>query len=232
LLFSGIYAAFAAFQILVPPLRRLTFGKRPKSKQKVLPLASGSRSARLPSFHHRSRGPPRRAIPGPSRLSRHPCRSTPSTTIPLGLLMGRFASSARLWASDKKPTHPTNVRRPCRSGLARDALASAFPFCFCLSLCHPKLAQTTRSPNPVRRPSIGAVERGVWHGCQTRHVGPWMARLADPRNSTVAREVERSETRMPGALSLWLLSLCASKEKVTRRKGEKVIHSQYIYGGR
>jgi hypothetical protein len=25
---------------------------------------------------------------------------------------------------------------------------------------------------------------------------------------------------MPGALSLWLLSLCASKEKVTRRKAE------------
>jgi len=29
----------------------------------------------------------------------------------------------------------------------------------------------------------------------------------DARNSTGAREVERSETRMPGALSLWLLSL-------------------------
>ncbi len=47
---------------------------------------------------------------------------------------------------------------------------------------------------------------------------------ADPRNSTGARGVERSETRMPGALSLWLLSLCARKEKVTRRKGERVIH--------
>ena len=64
------------------------------------------------------------------------------------------------------------------------------------------------------------MERGVWHGCQTRHVGPWMARLADPRSSAGAREVERSETRMSGVLSLWLLSLCTSKEKVTRRKGE------------
>lgn len=94
-------------------------------------------------------------------------------------------------------------------------------FCFCLSLCRPSIAQTTRPPNPVRRPSVGAVDRGVWHGCQTRHVGPWMARLADPRNSTGEREVERSETRMPGVLSLWLFSLCTSKEKVTRRKGEK-----------
>ncbi|MDP2748943.1 hypothetical protein [Pseudomonas sp.] len=47
-----------------------------------------------------------------------------------------------------------------------------------------------------------------------------MAHRDDPRNSAGAREVERSETRMSGVLSLWLLSLCTSKEKVTRRKGE------------
>ena len=29
------------------------------------------------------------------------------------------------------------------------------------------------------------------------------------------------QTRMSGVLSLWLLSLCTSKEKVTRHKGEK-----------
>jgi hypothetical protein len=34
-----------------------------------------------------------------------------------------------------------------------------------------------------------------------------MAHRDDPRNSAGARGVERSETRMPGALSLWLLSL-------------------------
>src|SRR3990167_548954 len=79
--------------------------------------------------------------------------------------------------------------------------------CFCLSLCRPQIAQTTRSPDPVRRPSRGAVKRGVWHGCQTRNDGPGMALRDDPRNSAGAREVERSETRMPGALSLWLLSL-------------------------
>ena len=104
-------------------------------------------------------------------------------------------------------------------------------FCFCLSLCRPQIAQTTRSPNPVRRPSVGAVERGVWHGCQTRRAGPWMARHADPRNSTGAREVWRSQTRMSGALSLWLLSLCTSKEKVTRRKGETINSHHCRCGG-
>lgn len=72
-----------------------------KSKQKVFApairpdfvgfprsiIAPGAR----PDAAHR-----RRAIPGPSRLSRHPCRSTPYTTIPLGLLTGRLASLARL----------------------------------------------------------------------------------------------------------------------------------------
>lgn len=40
-----------------------------------------------------------------------------------------------------------------------------------------------------------------------------------PWKSDGMREVERSETRMPGVLSLWLLSLCTSKEKVTRPSG-------------
>lgn len=51
-------------------------------------------------------------------------------------------------------------------------------------------------------------------GCPL-YAGPW--------NSDGAREVWRRsrQTRMPGVLSLWLLSLCTRKEKVTRREGEK-----------
>ncbi|MCW8155655.1 hypothetical protein D7243_05590 [Stutzerimonas stutzeri] len=65
---------------------------RGKSKQKRLPLhadwASPVRCARLPSFHRRSGGRRTRAIHGPLRLSRHPCRSLPYATIALGLLKG------------------------------------------------------------------------------------------------------------------------------------------------
>ena len=71
--------------ILVSPLRRVTFSRRRKSNQKGLPLAYGLRCAQVPSFRSRSVGPPPRAIHGPSRLSRHPCRSTHSTEPPLGL---------------------------------------------------------------------------------------------------------------------------------------------------
>ena len=55
----------------------------------------------------------------------------------------------------------------------------------------------------------------------------WLLRSALPSTNRLdnavpesRQEAERSETRMPGALSLWLLSLCARKEKVTRRKAE------------
>ena len=40
-----VCAACVLTVLLVPPLRRLTFGRRPKSKQKVLPLASGPTSS-------------------------------------------------------------------------------------------------------------------------------------------------------------------------------------------
>jgi len=44
---------------------------------------------------------------------------------------------------------------------------------------------------------------------------------ACPWNNDGAKEPRRRRGRMSGALSLWLLSLCANKEKVTRREGEK-----------
>ncbi len=181
-------AANLLSEITVSPLRRLTFFKRQKSKQKRCAPPSGSRFAQLPSLHHCSEGTPRRAIPGPSRLSRHPCRSTLSTTIPFGLLKGRLAAPDRSLQGCQNPSRRSDVSRGISAvdsiNLAGDAI-----------------------PDPVRRPSGGAVERGVWHGCQTRNDGPGMAHRDDPRSSAGAREVSRSETQMPGALSLWLLSL-------------------------
>ena len=49
---------------------------------------------------------------------------------------------------------------------------------------------------------------------------------AGPCSNDGTKGVSRSEPRMSGVLSVWLLSLCtgrrsARKEKVTRRKGEK-----------
>ncbi len=71
----------------VSPPRASHFLKREKVTKALAP-ASGSRFAGLPSLHRSFRGTPRRAIPGPSQLSRHPCRSTPEISTPLGLLKG------------------------------------------------------------------------------------------------------------------------------------------------
>ena len=79
----------------------------PKRNQKVLAPSYGLRCAQVPSLRLCSVGPPPRAIHGPSRLSRHPCRSTHSAEPPLGLPGGQ---------ADQKhcaPRRPTG--RPVRS---------------------------------------------------------------------------------------------------------------------
>ena len=186
-------AASVVLAIPVPLLQRVTSGKRPRSNQEGLPLASGPTSS----------GPL-----APSLFQGHAAKGHP---WPIAAL----AASMPL-----NPLHNDSTRPPdgafgvaCEIGvpeykgaqaLRQSRNAWALLFSFDLSA---RTVQATRFSNPVRRPSGGAVERGVWHGCQTRSDGPGMALRDDPRSSTGAREVERSETRMSGALSLWLLSL-------------------------
>jgi hypothetical protein len=56
-----------------------------------LPRTSGfSLRRKIPPLNRSFRGTPRRAIPGPSRLSRHSCRSAPETPLQRGLLNGAF----------------------------------------------------------------------------------------------------------------------------------------------
>jgi hypothetical protein len=163
--------------------RRLTFSLFAQRESKQRENAPGIRpcaSRRVRSLHRRSRSPLRRALHGPAQLSRHPCRSTPSTPTPLTLLTGSFS--------------------PCNSKVIRKRFGSR--------------------PIPVRRPSAGAVQRGIWHGCQMRSAGPWMALRDDPLNSAVARAVERSETRMPGGVSL--PTFFAQAKKVGRPAGRNL----------
>ena len=80
----------------------LFFARAKKSKQKkARPNIRPGALRRVPSLHRRSRGTLRRAIHGASQLSRHPCRSTPSTAIPLTLLKGRLVLSAGSYKRSK-----------------------------------------------------------------------------------------------------------------------------------
>ncbi len=92
---------------LFRPLGRPPLANAPK-EAKVLPRTSGfSLRRKIPSLNRSFRGPRRRAIPGPSPLSRHPCRSTPETPIQRGLLNGAFGVrgcfSGRLIKPKPKP---------------------------------------------------------------------------------------------------------------------------------
>ena len=59
---------------MVPPLRRVTFEKRKSNQNAFAPPLGTSPRLGVPERRHCSVGPPRRAIHGPARLSRHPCR--------------------------------------------------------------------------------------------------------------------------------------------------------------
>ena len=83
---------------LVSPCWASSFWQSPQKEPKGLAPPSGSRCARLPSFHRCSERRRARAIPGPSSggrlvLSRHPCRSLPSARIPFGLLKGAIGGA-------------------------------------------------------------------------------------------------------------------------------------------
>ncbi len=86
----------------VSPPRATSFGKTQR-RQRSRPSHPVFRLGRkIPSLNRSFRGPPRRAIPGPSRLSRHPCRSTPETPIQRGLLKGALRSMrVFLWRSSR-----------------------------------------------------------------------------------------------------------------------------------
>ena len=74
--------------IWVSLLQRVTLQKR-QSNQSAFAPSYGLRCAQVPSLRSCSVGPPPRAIHGPSRLSRHPCRSTHCAEPPLGLPGGQ-----------------------------------------------------------------------------------------------------------------------------------------------
>ncbi len=162
----------------------------PKGTKRACPAIRPSASLRVRSLHRRSRDTPRRAIPGPSRLSRHPCRSTPSTTIPLTLLKGRLVlpDSSTSWHAK-------------RGG----------------DQCAQRREKPPGNSEP-ESPSGGRVEvlrRGTSRRDAARGVkGHGWPLYAGPRSGTGRREVWRRsrQTRMSGWPSLWLLSLGQTRE--------------------
>src|SRR5690242_10150806 len=73
----------------------------------------------MPSLRSCSVGPPRSAIPGRTRLTRHPCRVAHCAEPPLGLSKGRAPQKPKRGGLTAGLTTIGRVP-PCRSELARE----------------------------------------------------------------------------------------------------------------
>ena len=92
--------------------------KKRQSNQSASAPSYGLRCAQVPSLRLCSVGPLPRAIHGPSRLSRHPCRSTHSTEPPLAL-PGGLADQKH--CAPRRPTgRPAAVIVYCTISVAAD----------------------------------------------------------------------------------------------------------------
>ena len=96
--------------------RRVTsscYAARRSNQEETHPTSGPERCAPgVRSLHRCSRGPLRRAVHGPSQLSRHPCRSTPYTPIPLTLLTGLLARACRRLLEHSGTDDPVASNRP------------------------------------------------------------------------------------------------------------------------
>ncbi len=205
---------------------------------------------RVPSLHRHSRGTLRRAIHGPAQLSRHPCRSTPSTATTFGLLTGRLVSPARSCKKHHAETTAGDLQTalpPCLAGDVGWKTAQHFPpqatskflpgqrGLICKPVGRLRVTHTTgpfrnfqsaRTPAPVRRPSGGVAQGDVRHGRRARSEGTGTTLRDGPRSSAGGREVLRSKTRMPGSPSLWLLSLGETRESDAPCKAQPVVRAE------
>lgn len=84
-------------------------------------------------------------------------------------------------------------------------------------------SQATRSPNPVRRPSGGVAQGDEPHGCGERLKGAWMPLVSrPPERHRREGSLAAGQTRMSGALSLWLLSARAKRYGAKRSNSRRL----------
>jgi len=152
-------ASHALMFCVAPPRARHFFllarGGRPEkvTKKKGTP-ASGSRCARLPSLRHCSGDRRTWAIPGPLRLSPHPCGSSPSAVPALGLLTGDLARGWKCVVSELERTRKRIFRRTKANSPLNGLLyvRSSFTVAASSSFCGLSFARSTLLARSSRFP--------------------------------------------------------------------------------
>jgi len=107
-IFSGVHIhSFGNDGLWFRPYGESLF-QTPKRNQKALPLTYGpSPRLRVPSLRSCSVGPPRSAIPGRARLTRHPCRVAHCAEPPLGLPTGQIKIKIKIKSQSEAACQPT-----------------------------------------------------------------------------------------------------------------------------
>ena len=243
-------ALFLAFSSGFALLGDSLFSVAKKVSKNACPRIRPVASLRVRSLRRRSEGRRTRALHGPLRLSRHPCRSPLSTTAPLTLLKGRLVPPARSCKKHHAGTTAGDLQTalpPCLAGDVGWKTAQHFPPQASSKflpgqrglICKPvdrlrvthatdpfRNFQSARTPAPVRRPSGGAAQGDARHGRRARSEGTGTSLRDGPRSSAGGREVLRSKTRMPGSPSLWLLSLGETRESDAPCKARPVVPAE------
>ncbi len=138
----------------------------------------------MPSLRHCSGGPPRSAIHGRARLSRHPCRDAPCATPAFGLWeRGRQINikiKSRSNGNGNGKINSFASRLPHRS-----ALQLAFHHSTGRALA--RLQLLILMHRPLERPSAGSAQWATRHGCRVSRARPWRADRGGPT------EQDRSE---------------------------------------
>jgi hypothetical protein len=163
----------------------------------------------MPSLRSCSVGPPRSAIHGRARLTRHPCRVAHYAEPPLGLSRGRCIK-IKSEAADRPAWLEAGMyssRRSCRRLRSFDLAVAVAVALLRLWICLP-LSQ---------RPNAGVAQGASRHGCRDSRPRPWMADGGGPPEQCRSEGMPSlGEAPNGGAKALWLLSRFS---KVTRRKG-------------
>jgi len=181
---------------------------------------------RVPSLHRYSRGTLRRAIHGPAQLSRHPCRSTPSTATTFGLLTGTWVRVACEFPRDSRGeslcrlsrAEPMMVPTPCvlPRGSTKQSVDVA-------NYNAPRPLPFAQAFRQHQTPLSGGRMESAWRGVSgmdaARGVkGHGWPLYAGPRNVDEMREVSRSETRMQGQAFLLTFFATEKSESPSRAK--------------
>jgi hypothetical protein len=209
------YPLLRSRRLLVPPLRRVTFGKEPGvpaqpkvTKRALAPPLGASPRLGMPAVRHCSVGPPRSAIPGrvaatPASMPGYPLRNT---CLRPSWFNGAPEIKIKSQIKNRATAKPEREAAfPCGSWLVGSAVRP------------PRFAFDLRRPVKPRWPSSDFDLGGNPAGRRVSRAGPWMAHRGGPPNQCrMTGTPSLGEVPSGGARALCLLW---RSSKVSRRKG-------------